>query len=362
MPQQSNADQQTLLHDQRTSGNREPPLADSLSLGPTWTSESWEEHQWGMDHPQGDLSTPSWKAWTQSQSLKSINLTYKEGIIYSTLLTLEPAMPSQEKKKRRKIQFSRPIKSLSSPEKEEPNQNLEEVETLLELPNRKELPHFTQRKPGRKCKLYDLVLHSPDTYARLITYIKSGVSFNVAAAAIGIAERTFYEWGEKGSVDFEAEKDTYFSRFYRDVRKAVATATADCEMSVKELDPRKWLAHGPGRIFGGSWSDNMSRGPNYDPNKNPAPQIQYIDVPFKALPAPINIETGNSSSPEKTKEALSLEVPKDLEYEAFKVLENIGCITMSEEFKQAFDQQQSTPLPTQALSNSDDEIEIEIED
>ena len=244
---------------------------------------------------------------------------------------------TQEKNSRKRLRMKRPKNQPLTPDLTLENQEIEkDVETLLDIPQRKPLPQPPQRK-GRRFKLVDIIHHAPDLYARLITHIRAGVSFNVAAAAVGIGERTFYDWGEKGSLDYEAGKDTYFSRFYHDVRKAAATATADCEMAVKELDPKKWLSHGPGRIFGGQWSENISRGPNYDPSKHPQPQIQYVDAPFKVLAPPVDPKS--ISSPEKPDQ--TLEIGKDLEYEAFKVLEDIGCITLSDDFKLAFEQQKS---------------------
>lgn len=222
-----------------------------------------------------------------------------------------------------------------------------EVETLLNIASRKKLPQNPQRA-GRKCLLIEMVAHDPDRYARLITFIRSGVSFGVAAEASGIGERTFYEWGQRGQQDLDEEADTFFSRFFKDVRRAVAAATADCEQHVKEMDPRKWLSHGPGRIFNLGWSEDVSKGTGAKNLPAPHdPQEQILDAAFTvrpkpALPAPSDPSApGSSSSPEKTPDSF-LDVPSSLEFEAFKVLENCGLISLTPEFKEAFHQQEGT--------------------
>lgn len=237
------------------------------------------------------------------------------------------------------------------------------VETLLNIATRKPLPQNPQRKIGRKCLLIEMVMHDPDRYARLITFIRSGVSFGVAAEASGIGERTFYEWGQRGQADLDEEADTFFSRFFKDVRRAVAAATADCEQHVKEMDPRKWLSHGPGRIFNLGWSEDVSKGTGAKnlPAPDANPQEQILDAAFtvrpKALPAP-DPNSGAVSSPEKTPDSF-LDVPSSLEFEAFKVLENCGLISLTPEFKEAFHQQEGTdpdPDSTESLSDEDPQI------
>jgi hypothetical protein len=223
------------------------------------------------------------------------------------------------------------------------------VETLLDIASRKKLPQILQRK-GRKCVLVEIILHNPDRYARLITHIRSGVSFGVAAEAAGIGERTFFEWGQKGQADFDAGEDTYFSRFFRDVRRAAAAATADCEQHVKEMDPKRWLSHGPGRIFNLGWSEDVSKGTR-DPNHPTRQRIgstrtvdeTIVDAPFsvRALPAP-STNPSDPSNPSSSPEKKSLPITKELEYETLKVMENIGLISMSEEFKQAYEMQRSS--------------------
>ena len=221
-----------------------------------------------------------------------------------------------------------------------------DVETLLDIPGRKPLPQILQRK-GRKCTLIEMILHNPDRYSRLITHIRAGVSFNVAAEANSIGERTFYEWGQRGQEDLDLGKDTFFSRFFRDVRRAAAMATADCESEVKALEPRKWLSHGPGRIFGGAWGAEVSRGTGrHLPAEASSSSAEIIDAPFQVrltLPSPVQ------SQENKLPKHQILEISEPIEYAAFQVLEDIGAIQISQEFKNAMQQQQSEAESTEPI-------------
>jgi hypothetical protein len=222
----------------------------------------------------------------------------------------------------------------------------QDVETLLDIPGRKPLPQIPQRK-GRKCTLIEMIIHNPDRYSRLITHIRAGVSFNVAAEANSIGERTFYEWGQRGQEDLDKGMDTFFSRFFRDVRRAAAMATADCESEVKALEPRKWLSHGPGRIFGGAWGAEVSRGTGrHLPAEASSSSPEIIDAPFQVrltLPSPAQAQ---ENKPPKHQ---TLEISEPIEYAAFQVLEDIGAIQISQEFKNAMQQQQSETEPTEPI-------------
>ncbi len=228
------------------------------------------------------------------------------------------------------------------------------LETLLPCKAQKPLPQL-QERVGRKCLLVEIVHHAPELYQTLITQIKCGVSMNVAVEVVGINESTFFSWGWKGKRDYDARIDSYFSRFYKDVRKAVAHKAAECERSIAESSPLKYLTHGPGRIFNNPWGkDKSKKGIGSDGNGNP--RIGYtpgghgqpaLPAPDEALEATFSVvpsiedddEQGDeiegevvkhpSSSVANNGRSGSLSLTPDQEAEALKVLGGIGQIVLS---------------------------------
>jgi hypothetical protein len=182
-----------------------------------------------------------------------------------------------------------------------------EILTLLDVPGRKELPEIPKRA-GRKCKLEEIVNFAPEVYRGLITKIRCGVSFNVASETVNINESTFHDWGWKGKNDLNDGLDTYFSRFYTDVRRAAANITADCEMSVTARNPIKYLTQGGGRIFGNPWGKgpaNRRSLPNGNgqqalPSPEDSPQLppdEAIDAVFTVIhEAPEDDDEGQDES------------------------------------------------------------------
>lgn len=204
------------------------------------------------------------------------------------------------------------------------------IETLLNIKDRAPLPPAPDTAgPGPKSKLANLIRFAPDRYAEMIARIRSGTSFHVAAEAVGIAERTFYAWAQIGAQDMAQSpcKDSYYSRFFRDVRRAAAQATAKCEETIMNASPAKWLANGPARIFGLHWgaSDKQVS------NASNTPLLSHddaIDAPFKVKSEGV-VKTEN------------LEIDPVLEYEALKVWEDLGLISINEDMKKAFLMQES---------------------
>jgi hypothetical protein len=247
------------------------------------------------------------------------------------------------------------------------------IETLLPCKSRKELPQLLERR-GPKCKLVEIVLRAPHIYQRLIGLIRTGVSFNVAAECSGIEESTFFSWGWKGAKDVGIQRDTYFSRFYRDVRRAAASRTAECEREVGSASPLKYITHGPGRVFGNPWAKDKSKQQSLNGNANgsssngngqmpsypggpnsqgalPSPD-EVIDATFTLRPDLEGFEEEGYG--EEGQEAVTsiprthgtdaskqtvLQLTSEQEYEALEVLESIGQLTLSPSLKEAYRQQ-----------------------
>lgn len=90
-----------------------------------------------------------------------------------------------------------------------------------------------KRKAGRKTLL------TPETQAKIVSYVRAGAYDWVAAQAAGISTATFYRWME-GKTPEHAE--------FRDaVLEARAQARIAAEIQVRKEKPEVWLMRGPGR-------------------------------------------------------------------------------------------------------------------
>jgi hypothetical protein len=127
------------------------------------------------------------------------------------------------------------------------------VETLIDDPCRKALPEIP--KVGRRCLLYDLIEYTPDTYHAFISRIRSGEYINVSTACVGLSYSTVTDWATKGRKDIENGADTYYSRLVKDILRAVAQCRGSVEAALSQIDPKKWLALGPGKILGNDWTE-----------------------------------------------------------------------------------------------------------
>jgi len=160
--------------------------------------------------------------------------------------------------------------------------------TLLDIPDRANLP---AEPPGtRPSILVQIVTETPDLYKKLITLIRMGAAGHVAAERLGISEKTFYEWARIGRQELQQAEppDTYYTRFYTDIRRAVAMKRSEIEIEVAATEPKKWLSHGPGRIFGDNWSDKPPAAP-------PPPELTE-SAPQQTLLPPGNNSDSTSSS------------------------------------------------------------------
>jgi hypothetical protein len=127
------------------------------------------------------------------------------------------------------------------------------VETLIDSEYRKELPDIP--KLGRRCQLMDIISYTPETYEGFLSRIRSGEYINVSTACVGLSYGTVLDWAGKGRKDLEKGEDTYYSRFVKDVLRAIAQCRGSVEESLSQIDPKKWLSLGPGKLLGNDWSD-----------------------------------------------------------------------------------------------------------
>jgi hypothetical protein len=79
--------------------------------------------------------------------------------------------------------------------------------------------HGGARRPiGAPSKL------TPEIAELIATHIEAGVTYEVAAAAVGISRDSLYTWREKGAIDIEAGRETAYAGLVDKLRRALAVA------------------------------------------------------------------------------------------------------------------------------------------
>ena len=230
--------------------------------------------------------------------------------------------------------------------------------TLLDVPDRVKLPPIPST--GRPCFLIQMATEQPDLYKQLITLIRHGASGNVAAERWGIHEQTFYSWAKIARKEMLQDEvpDTFYTRFYSDVRRAIAMRTSEIEVEIAVTDPKKWLSHGPGRIFGDRWTDSTSprRELAHDPT-NPAmiPSVaepQGEELLASSPPPPLSssqekaakdITIDNPNQPEDSNTVegsfTAIQINESISNDALKVLEDQGILELSRSYKSQVNKQ-----------------------
>ena len=216
--------------------------------------------------------------------------------------------------------------------------------TLLEMPERVDLPPIPNT--GRPSFLVQIVTENPDVYRQLITLIRLGVIGHVAAVKLGINQNTFYDWAKTGRQELALADppDTFHTRFYNDVRRAVATKRAELEMEIAVSDPKKWLSHGPGKIFGNDWSDHPNRGNSASPAITHEDTTDYSlhtpdRLPTPTDPSSTDPSTTNSSSGD-TLEGSYRVIDEKTSLDALKNLQEQGIIEVSRSYKSQVNKQE----------------------
>jgi hypothetical protein len=80
-----------------------------------------------------------------------------------------------------------------------------------------------------------------EIYTRMLGYIRAGAWDHVAASCMGVHPDTFTEWMNRGRDETQINKESPYSRFYRDVRRATAIARLTAEIEVKKTNPTTFL-------------------------------------------------------------------------------------------------------------------------
>ncbi len=92
----------------------------------------------------------------------------------------------------------------------------------------------TKRKGGRPSKL------TPELQERIIECIRRGAFIERACQLVGVGERTYHGWIERGEKDAAAGRDTPFSQFMQAATQARAQVQQVCiEYLLNNKDPEK---------------------------------------------------------------------------------------------------------------------------
>ncbi len=124
----------------------------------------------------------------------------------------------------------------------------------LTLRDADDLPNLS----GYKSHLASLIKDDYEGYCSMIYAIEKGAYANVVAEAFGIAPSTFRNWYDLGVRDLISEKDSIYSRFSTDIRRALSRCRMQVESHIKDTDPKFWLSKGPGRWISDDWSDTKT--------------------------------------------------------------------------------------------------------
>ena len=94
---------------------------------------------------------------------------------------------------------------------------------------------------------------TPTLQQRIVASIRAGGYPHVAAQAAGISPARFDDWLKRGQADGAWEP---YRSFAEEVRGASAQARLRAETALFTDEPKRWLAHGPGRDSAASpgWS------------------------------------------------------------------------------------------------------------
>lgn len=205
-------------------------------------------------------------------------------------------------------------------------------ETNLRTPDMKPLP--PRSTVGRPSQLETLVHDMPDIYSEMIHDISRGSYWHVAAEAIGINESTFKLWLKNGRSDIASQTDSLYSRLYADVRRASAQARIAVEKSFALVNPAKWLARGPGRIFGEHWTEPvLGSGGKEIPQYNENQQDEIGEVISDETRDVETRQIAANKAKEDDYGMVMLQLTPEDELATLEAQESAGHIKVSEEYK-----------------------------
>jgi hypothetical protein len=102
-------------------------------------------------------------------------------------------------------------------------------------------PPPPERRRGRPAGSVSL---TPEIQQRLLELIRGGTYDYIAAEAVGISERTFREWIQRGDGEHPTRPPTRkLKAFAREVRRAKAEVRAAAEIRVFRDNASRWLSY-----------------------------------------------------------------------------------------------------------------------
>lgn len=86
---------------------------------------------------------------------------------------------------------------------------------------------------GRRTKLND------DVIKEIANHVRNGSFYKDAAVMVGIDNKTFHDWKNKGEEDIKNGKETIYSNFLHTLRQAEAIAKAEAIRYIQRSDDWK---------------------------------------------------------------------------------------------------------------------------
>jgi len=125
---------------------------------------------------------------------------------------------------------------------------------------------------GKVCKLVLVARNNPEAYRRFLSNLGAGCSLASSCASIGISPKNASTILGKAK---NGKANRHELKIAKDIRVALGRVLALTEAEVRKLDPKFWLAHGPGRIITNEWNDDNNGADN---NKAASNSISSKDV------------------------------------------------------------------------------------
>ena len=102
-------------------------------------------------------------------------------------------------------------------------------------------------------------LLTPELQTEICAFVRAGTYNYVAAEACGISRRTLFEWLERGERPSKRSISKIYVQFAVAIRRAQAEARASAEVTIKKIDPKRWLSRMHREAPGApGWNDTRS--------------------------------------------------------------------------------------------------------
>lgn len=133
--------------------------------------------------------------------------------------------------------------------------------TKKRLP-KKEVPIEYMVLPPEPASPIQNLLDDSILMKQLFDLASTGFSMSSIAAYAGIPSSTFIRWIKQGKAMEEEQPNMPEVILWKELSKGWATAKGLAEAKLSQVDPKYFLTHGPARLLGDDWDEDMSGAAN----------------------------------------------------------------------------------------------------